>query len=62
MIQAKFPNRISYVLGEGLIMAVIFKNPETGQADASFASRVAERCMQKGLPVHTVSRSSWDLL
>ena len=37
-----------------MIMAILFKDPETGNADGPFASRVAERCMQKGvLVVHT---------
>jgi 4-aminobutyrate aminotransferase-like enzyme len=35
-------------------MAVLFKDPATAKADGPFASRVAERCMQKGvLVVHT---------
>ena len=53
-IQNQFPDRISWVLGNGMIMAVLFQDPATGKADGSFASRVAERCMQKGvLVVHT---------
>lgn len=53
-IQKQFPDRISWVLGNGMIMAVLFKDPATGRADGPFASLVAERCMQKGvLVVHT---------
>ncbi len=53
-IQIQFPDRISWILGNGMIMAVLFKEPATGKADGLFASRVAERCMQKGvLVVHT---------
>ncbi len=53
-IQRQFPERISWILGNGMIMAVLFQDPATGKADGPFASRVAERCMQKGvLPVHT---------
>jgi len=53
-IQKIFPHRISWILGNGMIMAVLFKEPITGKPDSSFASRVAERCMQKGvLVVHT---------
>lgn len=53
-IQTQFPDRISWVLGNGMIMAVLFQDPAMGKADGSFASRVAERCMQKGvLVVHT---------
>jgi 4-aminobutyrate aminotransferase-like enzyme len=53
-IQNQFPDRISWILGNGMIMAMLFQNPETGKADGPFTSRVAERCMQKGvLVVHT---------
>jgi 4-aminobutyrate aminotransferase-like enzyme len=53
-IQKRFPDRISWILGNGMIMAVLFQDPETGDADGPFTSRVAERCMQKGvLVVHT---------
>lgn len=54
LVQKRFPNHIPWVLGEGMIMAMLFHNPETGEPDGLFASRVAERCMQKGvLVVHT---------
>lgn len=53
-IQKQFLDRISWILGKGMIMAVLLKDPATGKSDGSFASRVAERCMQKGvLVVHT---------
>ena len=53
-IQKQFPDRISWILGNGMIMAMLFRDPATGKADGPFASRVAERCMQKGvLVVHT---------
>lgn len=53
-IKASFPERVSYVLGRGLIVAILFKNPKTGEPDGEFASRVCERAMQKGLlMVHT---------
>lgn len=53
-IQKQFPDRISWILGGGMIYAVLFNNPETGHPDSAFASRVAELCMQKGvLVVHT---------
>lgn len=53
-LQKRFPERISWILGNGMIYAVLFRNPETGVADAPFTSRVAELCMQKGvLVVHT---------
>ncbi|EHQ36850.1 aspartate aminotransferase family protein [Methanoplanus limicola] len=53
-IKAKYPDYISYVLGDGLIAGVIFINPETGEPDSEIASRIAEKAMQKGLLlVHT---------
>jgi 4-aminobutyrate aminotransferase / (S)-3-amino-2-methylpropionate transaminase / 5-aminovalerate transaminase len=53
-IQRQFPDRISWILGNGMIMAMLFQDPTTGKADGLFTSRVAERCMQKGvLVVHT---------
>lgn len=53
-IQKQYPDRISWILGNGMIMAVLFQDPNTGKADGPFTSRVAERCMQKGvLVVHT---------
>ncbi|XDZ70379.1 aspartate aminotransferase family protein [Alphaproteobacteria bacterium LSUCC0744] len=53
-IQKRFPTRVSWILGNGMIYAVLFKDPETGKPDAAFTSQVAERCMQKGvLVVHT---------
>lgn len=57
-IQNKFPDRVSWILGEGMIMAMLFKDPKTGQADGPFTSRVAERCMQKGLLVVHTGRES----
>lgn len=57
-IQQRFPNRISWVLGEGMIMAMLFQDPVTGKADGFFTSRVAERCMQKGLLVVHTGRES----
>jgi 4-aminobutyrate aminotransferase-like enzyme len=53
-IKKQFPDRISWILGHGMIMAMLFQDPKTGKADGPFTSRVAERCMQKGvLVVHT---------
>lgn len=57
-LQARFPDRISRLLGRGLIAAVLFRHPQTGQPDGSFTSRVAERCMQKGLLVVHTGRES----
>jgi len=57
-LQARFPDRISRLLGRGMIAAVLFRNPTTGEADGLFTSRVAERCMQKGLLVVHTGRES----
>lgn len=53
-IQSKYPKLISYVLGKGLLAAVLFKDPETNKPNSEFVSRVCEKAMQKGLLlVHT---------
>ncbi len=57
-LQQRFPDRISTFLGKGLIAAVLFRTPDTGAADGAFTSRVAERCMQKGLLVVHTGRES----
>ncbi len=46
--------RVSHILGEGLISAILFQDPNTGGADGLTASMVAEKCYEKGvLVVHT---------
>lgn len=60
-IKSKYSERISYVLGKGLIAAVLFKNPKTGEADGPFTSTVAERCFHKGLLVVHTGRESLKL-
>jgi len=57
-IQAKYPERISHVLGKGMIAALLFRNPETGMADGVTATRVAQKCLQKGLLVVHTGRES----
>ncbi|MCX5816583.1 MAG: aspartate aminotransferase family protein [Proteobacteria bacterium] len=53
-LKEKYPDRISYIFGKGLLAGVIFKDPETGKPDELFPSRVCEKAMQKGLLlVHT---------
>ena len=39
-------------------MAILFQDPVTREADGPFTSRVAERCMQKGLLVVHTGRES----
>ena len=57
-IRDRRPERVSWVLGEGLVAAILFANPATGLPDGPFTSRVAERCMQKGLLVVHTGRES----
>jgi len=57
-LQSRFPDRISGLLGKGMIAAMLFQVPETCQPDGAFTSRVAERCMQKGLLVVHTGRES----
>lgn len=60
-IQKRFPDRISWILGNGMIMAMLFQDPATGKADGPFTSKVAERSMQKGLLVVHTGRESIKL-
>jgi len=57
-LQTRFPGRIPHLLGRGLIAAVLIHDPKTGKPDGPFTSRVAERCMQKGLLVVHTGRES----
>lgn len=57
-LQAAHGSRIAEVLGQGLIAAILFRDPHSGKPDGSFTSRVAERCMQKGLLVVHTGRES----
>jgi 4-aminobutyrate aminotransferase-like enzyme len=57
-LQNRFPDRISDLLGKGMVAAILFRSPKTGEADGPFTSRVAERCMQKGLLVVHTGRES----
>lgn len=53
-IQKKYSDVVSMTLGKGLIAAILFKNPNDGSANAALATKIAERCMYKGLlVVHT---------
>lgn len=57
-MKSKYLDRISWVLGKGLIAAVLFKLPGKQEADCMFPSLVAERAMQKGLLVVHTGRES----
>ncbi|MBN2570157.1 MAG: aspartate aminotransferase family protein, partial [Deltaproteobacteria bacterium] len=53
-LKKKYADRISWIFGKGLLAGILFKDPETGEPDTSFPSRVCEKAMQKGLLlVHT---------
>lgn len=51
-------NRISHILGEGLILAILFQDPVSGEPDGLIATLVAEKCYQKGLLVVHTGRES----
>lgn len=57
-LKNSFPDRISFVLGKGLIAGVIFKDPYTTKPDKLFPSKVCERSMQKGLLIVHTGRES----
>ncbi len=57
-LKNKYPTIVSHVFGKGLIAAILFKNSYSGLPDSNFTSRVAERCMQKGLLVVHTGRES----
>lgn len=59
-IQKKYSGCISNVLGKGLIAALIFRDSE-GKPLSTLASRIAERCMRKGLLVVHTGRESIKL-
>jgi 4-aminobutyrate aminotransferase / (S)-3-amino-2-methylpropionate transaminase / 5-aminovalerate transaminase len=56
-----FPEKISYTFCKGLIASIIFKIDSSEEPDPYFASRVAEKCMQKGLLVVHTGRESIKL-
>ena len=57
-LQNKYKNRISNILGKGLIAAILFKDPINQKPDSIFASKISEKCMQKGLLVVHTGRES----
>jgi len=57
-IKKEFPERISYILGKGLIASVIFKDPKTGAPDGKLATKISEKCFKKGLLVVHTGRES----
>ena len=57
-LKIKYPDRIQYVFGKGLIAAILFKEQNSSLPDGYFASRVAEKCMQKGLLVVRITSNA----
>ena len=60
-VKEKYPDRISWVLGNGLIYSLIFKLPNKQEPDTKFPSMVSEKAMQKGLLVVHTGRESIKL-
>ena len=60
-IKERFPDRVSYVLGKGMIAAMLFKKPGSHEPDSHFPSKVCEICMYKGLLVVHTGRESIKL-
>jgi 4-aminobutyrate aminotransferase-like enzyme len=57
-LKLKYSDNISYVLGKGLIAALIFKLPNTSEPDTLLPSIITEKAMQKGLLVVHTGRES----
>jgi 4-aminobutyrate aminotransferase-like enzyme len=57
-IRNQFSNLISGIYGKGLIASVIFEKNVNGADIAPMVSKIAERCMQKGLLVVHTGRES----
>ena len=60
-LKGKYLDRVSFILGKGLVAAVLFKKPGSQQPDTIFPSLVSERAMQKGLLVVHTGRESIKL-
>ena len=60
-LQNTYNDRISYVMGKGMVAALLFKDPNTGEADSEIASKISEKAMQKGLLVVHTGRESIKL-
>lgn len=57
-IKKKHKDRITHILGKGLLAAVLFTNPKIKEPDTEFATKVCERAMQKGLLLVYTGRES----
>ncbi len=61
IIKEKSNGRISHILGEGLISAILFEYKNTDQVDTITPSLIAEKCYEKGLLVVHTGRESIKL-
>jgi len=57
-LKDKYPDYISWVLGKGLLAAIIITNPKTHKRDGLLASRICEKAMQQGLLLVYTGRES----
>ena len=57
-LKSDYPDLISGIYGIGMIASIVFSDPITGKPNSEFVSRVAEKCMQKGLLVVHTGRES----
>ncbi len=57
-LKTRYPKHISHVLGNGMIAAVLFRDPETGEPNSALPSMASEKAMQKGLLVVHTGRES----
>lgn len=58
LLQSDYPQLISGIYGKGMIASIVFQDPKTATPNSEFVSRVAEKCMQKGLLVVHTGRES----
>jgi 4-aminobutyrate aminotransferase/(S)-3-amino-2-methylpropionate transaminase len=59
-MQAKYPEQIQYILGKGLVAAILFYDPD-GKPLSDLSATISEKAMQKGLLVVYTGRESIKL-
>lgn len=60
-LKDEYPDRISWVLGKGLLAALLFKKSDSQDPDSLLPSIISEKAMQKGLLVVHTGRESIKL-
>jgi 4-aminobutyrate aminotransferase-like enzyme len=60
-LKDEYPDRISWVLGKGLLAALLFKKPDSQEPDLLLPSIISEKAMMKGLLVVHTGRESIKL-